>query len=128
MSEGSETEVAKRIKWLTYGNKKILLHDYSHIDEDEYVTTLERLTQHLIENSKNSKLLFVLDVTDTVVSKEVLRTFKKCAVEVRPYVEKTAVVGVTGIQKLFLNIVNSFSSIAAKPFDTLEQAQQWLVE
>jgi hypothetical protein len=38
------------------------------------------------------------------------------------------VFGITGLQKYFLHLVNQFSDVGARPFDTRLEALNWLTE
>ena len=40
---------------------------------------------------------------------------------------KIAVVGITGIKKIFLNVYNQFIGGKTKAFETEEEAKEWLV-
>ncbi len=44
-----------------------------------------------------------------------------------PYVKKSAVVGISGLQKIVLQTVSAFSSREFRLFDDLEQAKDYLV-
>jgi len=42
--------------------------------------------------------------------------------------KKAAVVGVKPLQEVILTVVNMFSSLGIKPFDTIDDAKDWLVK
>ena len=42
--------------------------------------------------------------------------------------EKAAIVGVTKEQEIILTVVNMFSGLGIKPFDTIDNANDWLID
>ena len=53
---------------------------------------------------------------------------KKNAIIAKPYAKKTAVIGVTKTQDVILTVVNMFSGFGIKPFNTVKEAKDWLIE
>ena len=45
----------------------------------------------------------------------------------KPYTKKVSVVGVRFTQNYILTLVNLFSNLDIKPFDTIDDAKDWLV-
>ncbi len=41
---------------------------------------------------------------------------------------KTAVLGITGVKKILLNVVNKLTSVNAKPFTDIESAKDYLIK
>lgn len=41
---------------------------------------------------------------------------------------KTAVLGITGVKKILLNVVNKLTNVNAKPFSNIEDAKDYLIE
>jgi len=112
-------------KLLKHNGKTVILHDYRNLEGPDYVKAVEFNG----EQGKNLDLperLVLIDVTDSVVDKEVLKAFKRVSRNAASKVSKTAVVGVTGIQKLFIRTISTFSNLDVKSFDTQEDAKNWL--
>ncbi|MFW9877795.1 MAG: hypothetical protein ACFFG0_32335 [Candidatus Thorarchaeota archaeon] len=42
--------------------------------------------------------------------------------------KKPAVLGLTGVKKIFLNIVNKFTRLNAKMCSTMQEAKEWLID
>ena len=116
---------AERYQILKHKGKDIIFHDCSNLAGAEYIEVLERHF-YLVNEVDLSEKLILVDVTNTVVDKNVLQTCKKIAVAASGRMSKTAVYGLSGIQLLFLNIVVSVSKIDVKTFDTRDKALDWL--
>ena len=117
--------IEKRVKWINYKGKEILLDDYTNLQGD-YVEIIEALTNHLI-NSGKKEILLLIDLNNSYTNKAVVNAFTEAGKRVRPVVKRTAVLGITGVKKVLLNVVNKLSSIDANPFSTEEDAKDWLV-
>ena len=117
--------IEERIKWINYKGKEILLDDYTNLQGD-YVEIIEALTNHLI-NSGKKEILLLIDLNNSYTNKAVVNAFTEAGKRVRPVVKRTAVLGITGVKKVLLNVVNKLSSIDANPFSTEEDAKEWLI-
>ena len=115
-----------RARWIEHRGQRVLLHDYSELSGYDYVQAIQERVASLT-GSGLVDVPLLLDVTESFVNKEALAAFKQAGVDVRPHVRKIAVVGVSGLQKYFLHLVNQFSAVGAEPFDTRAQALDWLV-
>ena len=118
--------MSERTRWIDYQGRRILVHDYSKLNHHHYTETIKQRVGE-IASEGNRDLLLLLDVTNSYVDKETLATFKQAGKDVRPYVHKLAVIGVTGVQKFLLQLINQFSDVGARPFDTEREAFNWLV-
>ena len=118
--------IQKRVKWIEYKGKEILHDDYTNLQGEELVHTIEILTNHLMESGKK-EILLLIDLNDSYTNKEVVNAFTEAGKRVRPIVKRTAVLGITGVKKVLLNVVNKLSSIDANPFSTEEEAKEWLI-
>lgn len=111
---------------MVHRGKTVIVHDYQGISATDFTLAIRQLTKALMADKSGATLL-LLDITGCTISKEVLLEFKTAAIEAKTKVTKTAVVGVTGIQLFFLNIVNTYSSIGAEPRATRQEALAYLV-
>ena len=46
----------------------------------------------------------------------------------KPYVKAAAVVGITGLKRIFFRAVMAFAKLNLEFFDDVEQAKRWLVD
>lgn len=81
-----------------------------------------------IEAAGKKDLLTLVDLSNSYVFGDGLEELKRSGKELHPITKKRAVVGLNGTQKILLNSVNLFARTDFRAFDTVEQAQEWLVK
>ncbi len=114
-------------QWIDYKGEKILVNRYADLDFEQLIAAVEDNRQAiLLDGEKGLRVL--LEIEDSFGNREVVTAFKQAGVSLRPYIDKAAVVGVKGVQKFFLNLVNNVSGLGAMAFDEREEALQWLIE
>lgn len=110
---------------LEYNGKPIILHDYNGLAGDDYAhAVLENAA--LAEAEQSLDRLVLIDATNTVVNKEVMKAYRTIAGKTSPRLRKTAVIGTTGIQKLFVSSISTLFKLNVRAFDAKEEALQWL--
>lgn len=110
-----------------YQGKEIQMFDYSGLRDAELLNTVQAATQIML-NGAPGELLVLADFRKTYINDEVIgyltgaesRAASKNA-------RKIAVLGVTGLKKLFFNAYNAATFATAKAFDTLDEAKAYLV-
>ena len=117
--------IEKRFKWIEYKGVEILLNDYSNLTGENFIETLNILTEHFLEQKKEN-ILLLLDIRNSYSNKEIIEALNKASKRIKPFVKKSAVIGVTGVKKILLNVINKVSSLGANPFSTEEDAKEWL--
>ena len=118
--------IEERFKWIEYKGVEILLNDYSNLTGENFIETLNTLTEHFIAQEKKD-ILLLLDVRNSYSNKEIIEALNKSSKRIKPFVKKSAVIGVTGVKKILLNVINKVSSLGANPFTSEEEAKDWLV-
>jgi len=112
--------------FITHKGKKILFVDYKPCKSiDEMVKLLDDIRQ-LYEKSSES-FLALNDFTGTFGSNEFMSHAKKHKELFDRKTIKTAVLGITGIKKILLNGYNVFVKNKQMPFESKEQALEYLV-
>ncbi len=122
-----DTEAKKRMKWITYKENEILLDDYTNIYPEQFAPLIKRITDLTFQSGKKD-ILLIVDVTGAYANKEAVDAFVEASKKSKPLLKKTAVVGITGVKKIFLNIVNKFSGVNAKAVASMEDAKEWLLK
>ncbi|MBN2352377.1 MAG: hypothetical protein JXD23_07400 [Spirochaetales bacterium] len=121
-----------RVQWVDNKGKKILLIDYSGLRAkipDEKKTVFECIAEaRRITDDAGGKMLFLSDVTGAQSDQEVVDALREFAIYTASSgkVEKECVVGVTGVQKLLVNMVNLMSKSKLVIFDTREEGMEYL--
>ncbi|MHA2036067.1 MAG: hypothetical protein ACW98X_06510 [Promethearchaeota archaeon] len=120
-------EAQARMKWTTYKGKEILLDDYSNIMPEQFPPLIKQITNLTFQSGKKD-ILLIVDVTGAYANKEAVSAFVESGNKSKVLLKKTAVVGITGVKKIFLNIVNKFTKLGVKPVATIEAAKEWLIK
>jgi hypothetical protein len=115
-------------KWITNKEKKIFYADYSEFGKDfqKLKPEVAYANSIMMREPKESVLLLV-DVNGTTGTSEITFYLKDAAIQVKPYVRKAAVIGVSGVRLALLRSVSFLSGMDIKPFDDFETAKDWLV-
>lgn len=123
----------ERIQWIRYGQTDILVGNYSGIrDSDEYSRIIEENTDLSIREIKKRyrpaehSACMLIDVQDSVINHQTLSVFKLNAKRIEPYTKQIAVLGITGVKKIFLDSVLRFSNVQGCAFDQRQNALEWL--
>ncbi|MBN1485532.1 MAG: hypothetical protein JXA37_12515 [Chloroflexia bacterium] len=116
--------------WTTYKGQRILYCDYRDFSLDALQGLRAELeaVQELLSPEAPASVLALSDVRGSVASPEAVNLFKQASVQTAGYVQKQAVVGVTGLKKVFFDVIVRLSGQDARAFAELEPAQDWLVE
>ena len=118
--------IEKRFKWIEYKGVEILLNDYTNLTGENFIETLDILTEHFLAQ-KRKNILLLLDVRNSYSNKEIIEALNASSKRIKPFLKKSAVLGVTGVKKILLSVVNKVSDLGAKPFTTEDEAKEWLV-
>lgn len=120
----------KGARFVEYRGKQIYYVDYSNITSNSEFLEIIKQTNAFREKTKaegKRNLLMLVDITGSFVYGEVLDEIKKAGKFTKELTSKEAVVGVTGAKKILLMVVQTFTKMNLKVFDTVEEAQNWLV-
>ena len=114
------------MKWITYKGKEILIDDYRNLQGKDFPPLVNTILNLTLQTGKKD-ILLILDFRESYVNKETVEAFNAAANASKAMLKKTAVLGITGVKKVLLNVVNKVSKVDAKPFDSIEEAKEWLV-
>ncbi len=114
--------------FINYKGKKILLVDYSKSGSTEGMIKILHDVRDIYLNS-NEMFLTINDFTGSFGSKEYMDEAKKIGKEVfDAKTLKTTILGITGIKKILLHAYNLVVKNKLVPFDTKEEALEYLVK
>jgi hypothetical protein len=116
-------------KWLTHKEKRIMYCDYSNFEADQksLQTEVNAVDEIICQQPENS-VLVLADVRGSTTTLEAVETFKNSSARTTHHVRKVAVLGITGIRKILLDVVSHYSGQEMTIFDDIEKAKDWLVE
>ncbi len=113
--------------WLEHKNTTILVHNHRNLVGDQIITRMSRLADKLVSRGDRNILLLV-DVAGAAATRDTIATAKDCYLEIKPYLSKTAVIGITGVKKRFMNILGFMLREGIRVLDSQEEALEWLVK
>jgi len=116
-----------RVEWIQYKGKEILYCDYRNLNDEELIRLI-RFIDELITSGNKKDLLKINDIRGQFATAAVLPEIKRSSKLLKPYIKKSAYVGITGVKRVLLEAINRVSNIGAKPFTELQAAKDWLVQ
>ncbi len=111
---------------ILHKGKRVVYIDYSNLKtEEEAMKTLYEVRDYLVNSP--TKVLKLNNVTNAFASTQFMNETKKLSKEILDEkTEKGAIIGISRIQKILLRSVNIFLKEKLKPFDTMEEALDYL--
>jgi hypothetical protein len=113
--------------WIEHKGKRVLWVKYGGLKPAEMLDLIRTATQMIVAE-KSDQVLSLSDVTDCYVNKDFTELSKEQGAISLPLTKKAAIVGVSGLKSILLKGVNAFSPKPRVPFDTVEEALDWLTE
>lgn len=124
----------ERVRWVNHKGKKILYLDYTGLratnpEEKKIVLGIIAEATEIAKRSAE-KIHFLSDVSNTVSDKEVVNALQEFGRTTNSLdkVAKECAVGVSGVQKALVTMINLISKTKLVMFETAEKAMDWLVE
>ena len=114
--------------WIDYKTKKILYIDYRNLKtEKDMLDTLKQAIELVKKSPEN--ILTLSDVRNTYISESFFTKAKELSKDViKPKSKKSCIIGVAGIKKIILKAFNFFIDGNLVPFDTEEDAKEYLIK
>jgi hypothetical protein len=111
--------------------KEIYYIDYTNLKlEEEFLSAIKSTNafREKVKASGKKDLLMLVNVTNSYIYGQAFAEIKRSGKLTQSITKRTAVVGMTGAKRTFLDIVNAFTSLNVKPFENIEEAKDWLVK
>ena len=119
--------MSDRISFITHRGKPIMLIDFSQCEAKEILVLLDEIQRTVAKHDRNS-LLTLADLTGAHIDRAVATRMKEVLVMDRPYVKKSAWVGLDSLPKVYYENMKTFTQRNFPPFQTREAAMDWLTE
>jgi hypothetical protein len=119
----------KEMSTFTYKGKEIYLMDVSHFrihGRAEFKKVVEH-AKTVIQVQPHKSVLIITDISDTNFDMDIVDTFKEYAKHNNPYIKASALIGLSGMQKVIFYGIKTFTGrdfYLAKDF---ADAQEWLI-
>jgi len=115
---------------LNYKGRNILCLDVAGLklkDKPEFQKHVEYAEEQIQKHPLKSLLLLTI-VTDTGFDTQVAAIMGEYAAHNTPYVKASALVGVSGVQKVILAVIKAMVGRDFYLADSKEEAQEWLIQ
>jgi hypothetical protein len=112
--------------WITHQDKQIFFCHYDHIGIDKLRDEISQVEEIFRQQPENSIPLLV-DVKGTIIAPDTLQVLTKTSIDMKKFIKRTAVLGVTGVRMKMLDMLIKVSGLQVKPFEDEELAKSWLL-
>jgi hypothetical protein len=119
--------MAERISFITHKGKPIMVIDLSNCEAKEILLVLEEVQRTVARHDRGS-LLTLGDMTGAHIDRAVATRMKEVLVMDRPFVKRSALVGVDSLPHVYYENIKTFSQRQLPAFKTREEAIEWLVQ
>jgi len=115
------------VEWIDHKGKKILYIKYAGLTSEEKLDQIDKAVEILSSTKSNSNLTLT-DIRETFIDQEFMDKSKIRGKVSKEFTKKAAILGVDGLRKIMLKTVNAFSGNPREPFNTMEEAKEWLIK
>jgi hypothetical protein len=117
-------------RWVHHNGRRILIADFSQFGGDAAGLQAEvNAIKEIFKLELPQSVSAITYVEGTFANPEILQVFAGLLPYTNKYVRKRALVGVAGFRKHFIETLASLmGEVQFKPFDTLDQALDWIAE
>ena len=118
------------VNYIQYKGKKILYVDYRNMTGEQTAEAIANLEEEAKEmRTWTKKGLILTDFRNAKASAEYMAHAKKLGKEVfAEKIQKSAALGITGVKNILLQAYNAFSKDKLVPFNSEEEAKEWLIK
>jgi len=113
------------VSWIQYQGKQILYADYRNLKSEELM--LANLKEELKFYENATELLCLNDYRDTYISKTFMNKVSEAGKKYKHVHTRSAILGITGLKKIFLNSYAAITGDALRSFDDETKAKEYLV-
>lgn len=119
----------ERTRFIEHKGKQILLLDYSQMrDPAEILAEIESSRALIAALPQRKELRTLTNVTGSLYNAEVLNALKSLAAHNAPWVEAAAVVTTSGLHRIGILAVATFSRRKLQAFGDMAAAKEWLAD
>jgi len=115
---------------LSHKSKNIFCLDITYLrmkDVQEIQKYVEQARQKIGKQPAKS-VLHITNVTHTGFNTDISNIIKEYAMHNTPYIKASAIVGMTGLQKIIYTAIKTFTGRDFYLANTMEEAKEWLVK
>jgi hypothetical protein len=117
----------ERTRFIEHQGREILLYDFGGLtDVDEGLRTVQASRPRILGRPPGSVRTLV-NVKDSRFDTRIARALQELARHNKPFVLASAIVGLSGLQRVILSAVMRATGRTFATFDEVEAAKDWLV-
>ena len=105
---------------------RMLVVDATNLREFEEINTMIGRFEGLIRSEPAGSVRVVMQVAGLQFDRRSVSVIKGVFVRVQPWIRASCLVGVTGLQRVLLQVLNQVAKRERPLFDTLDLAKDWL--
>jgi hypothetical protein len=119
-------ELHRRAHFVEYRGARMLLVDASDLKSVEEIDAMVTHIEPLIRGEAPGTVRIMLDVSRLRFDRQSIVSIKRVFVDAQPWIRASCMVGVAGLQRVLLQILNQVAKRERPLFDTVAEAQDWL--
>ncbi len=106
--------------------RNIVFVDYRNMKPAELIAEAQRLHEEARLHFAGKQVRVLVDITGVMLNTEAVQALKDSTKRDSAIVERTAVVGITGVKKVLADAIAKFSGTHTRYFASQEEALEWL--
>jgi hypothetical protein len=116
-------------RWIEHNGKRILYQDYSNyfFNEEAVKKELEEV-QAIVLSEPEDSILVLTNMSNTEVTLNLMPLFNEASRVTKAHVNKTAVLGVTGVKRTLGDLLSKITGQPLMYFNTELEAKDWLTK
>lgn len=116
-------------RWVDHNGKRVLHQDFANLFFNIEVVKNELAgVQEIVLNEPENSVLVLSDFTNTEISGDLMSVLNQASKMTKPYVRKTAVLGVTGVKRTFGDLLSRITGQELVYFTNEAEALEWLTK
>ena len=115
------------IEWIYHKDRKILYISYINLSAPQMLDQIREAAK-IIAATRSQDNLTLTDITGCNIDNKFIDLAKEQSKTSLLLTKKAAIIGIYGIRKMVLDMINSVSPKQRKPFATKQEAMDWLAE
>ena len=123
----AENATEERLRFIKHKGHAIFVIDLSHCAAKEILLLIDQVKEIVARHAPGS-MLTLADFTGAEVDKTVATRIKEVVVLDKPYVKRSAWVGMESVPHVLYENIKTFSQREFPAFKTRDEAMEWLVD
>lgn len=116
----------QRMTWVTHGERRIFVVDYSEMQQPDEIIALAQASAAAIQAEPPASVLCLLDVRGGRYTPAVISAFKEASLANKPHLRAAAVIGLSGLLMVAYRTITRLMRQDIPAFETRAEALDWL--